>query len=230
VLSSQGNLACADGISRAELSLKIEYLIYFCRIKRINFMKPSKTIIWSLVMLAIIASLYRVIPNRPYGFAPQWAMAVFAGAIIKDKKWAFIVPVLSMFISDLLYQALYRSGVSSLPGFYEGQWQNYVLFGLLPLVGMAIRKLNMIGVVTGSLAAPTVYFLLSNFVLWAGWSGTRGLGRPKTFSGLLQCYGDGIPFYRTSLFATLIFSAIIFGSYILLKKREKSLQIAPSDR
>ncbi|HLX93121.1 MAG TPA: DUF6580 family putative transport protein [Puia sp.] len=189
-------------------------------------MKPSKTIIWSLVMLVIIASLYRVIPNRPYGFAPQWAMAVFTGAVIKDKKWAFIVPVLSMFISDLLYQMLYVTGVSSLPGFYEGQWQNYILFGLLPLVGMAIRKVNIIGVVTASLAAPTVYFLLSNFVLWAGWSGTRGLGRPKTFDGLMQCYNDAIPFYRTSLFATVIFSVILFGGYILLKKREGKLQVA----
>ena len=167
--------------------------------------------------MVIIASIYRVIPGRPYGFAPQWAMAVFAGAVIKDKKWAFIIPVLSMFISDLLYQILYIDGVSSLPGFYEGQWQNYILFGLLPIVGMAIKKVNVTNIFIASLAAPTIYFILSNFILWAG-TGTRGYGRPKTFDGLLLCYNDALPFYRTSLIATAIFSAILFGSYFLIRR------------
>src|SRR5450755_3495293 len=101
-------------------------------------MKSSKIIVWSFLLLVIIAALYRIIPGRPYGFAPQWAMAVFAGAVIKDKKWAFIIPVLSMFISDLFYQVLYIGGFSSIPGFYEGQWQNYLLFTLLVFVGFAV--------------------------------------------------------------------------------------------
>jgi len=61
-------------------------------------MKSSKNIVWSFILLVIVAALYRIIPGRPFGFAPQWAMAVFAGAVIRDKKWAFIIPVLSMFI------------------------------------------------------------------------------------------------------------------------------------
>jgi hypothetical protein len=188
-------------------------------------MKLSKTIIWSLIILIVILSLYRVFPTRPNGFAPQWAMAVFAGAIIKDKKWAFIVPVLSMFISDLLYQILYSNGLSTIQGFYEGQWQNYVLFGLLVFVGMAIKKINVVTVLVASLVAPTIYFILSNFILWAG-TGTRGLGRPKTFDGLLLCYNDAIPFYRTSLYATVIFSAILFGAYYLIRKNSTKVATA----
>jgi hypothetical protein len=69
-------------------------------------MKINKTILWSLVLLVLVAALYRIIPGRQFGFAPQWAMAVFAGAVIKDKKWAFLLPVLSMFLSDLIYQVL----------------------------------------------------------------------------------------------------------------------------
>ena len=61
-------------------------------------MKSNNKIVWSFLLLVLIAALYRIIPGRPYGFAPQWAMAVFAGAVIKDKKWALIIPVLSMFI------------------------------------------------------------------------------------------------------------------------------------
>jgi hypothetical protein len=188
-------------------------------------MKLNKLVIWSLVILVVVASLYRVIPNRPYGFAPQWAMAIFAGATIKDKRWAFIIPILSMFLSDLLYQVLYMSGISDMQGFYEGQWQNYILFGLLPLVGLAIKKISLVNVLVASLAAPTIYFILSNFILWAG-TGTRGLGRPRTFDGLLLCYNDAIPFYRTSLIATIVFSGVIFGTYYLIKKNAAKAAMA----
>ena len=185
-------------------------------------MKINKTIVWSLILLVLISALYRIIPGRPYGFAPQWAMAVFAGIVIKDKKWAFLIPVLSMFLSDLIYQVSYNAGLSAIPGFYEGQWQNYVLFGLLAGTGMLVKKPNVQNIVVASLVAPTVYFILSNLILWAGWSGTRGLGRPKTWEGLMLCYGDAIPFYRTSLLATLVFSAVLFGTYYFIRKNSVS--------
>jgi hypothetical protein len=180
-------------------------------------MNPSKNIIWSFLLLVIVAALYRIIPGRPFGFAPQWAMAVFAGAVIKDKKWAFIMPVLSMFVSDLLYQVLYLGGISNMPGFYEGQWQNYLLFTLLVLVGVAIKKLNVLQIGAASVIAPTLYFLVSNFLVWASNGAIRGLDRPKTFNGLLLCYTDGIPFYKMSILATLVFSTILFGSYTLAR-------------
>ena len=66
-------------------------------------MKQNKPVIWSLLLLVLVASLYRIIPGRQPGFAPQWAMALFAGAIIKDRKWALIIPVLSLLISDSFY-------------------------------------------------------------------------------------------------------------------------------
>ena len=183
-------------------------------------MKTSKNIAWSFLLLVIIAALYRIIPGRPYGFAPQWAMAVFAGAVVRDRKWAFIIPVLSMFISDLIYQVLYLQGLSSLPGFYEGQWQNYVLFSLMVFVGIAIRKINVIQIAAASFAAPTLYFLISNFLIWASNGTTRGLDRPKTFNGLMLCYSDAVPFYRMSILATFIFSAILFGTYYFIRSQQ----------
>ena len=189
-------------------------------------MKLNKSVIWSLILLTIVAAMYRVIPNRPWGFAPQWAMAVFAGAVIKDKKWAIIVPVLSMFISDILYQILYLKGLTPISGFYDGQWQNYLLFAMLAVFGMMMKKINVQNIFLASLAAPTAYFILSNLVLWAGWSGARGLGRPKTFSGLMQCYTDALPFYATSLVATVVFSTLLFGSYYFISKRQTAIAAA----
>ncbi|WP_153797356.1 DUF6580 family putative transport protein [Foetidibacter luteolus] len=181
-------------------------------------MKITKSVVLALVLLVLVAALYRVFPGRPLGFAPQYAMAIFGGAVfIKNKKWAFVLPVLSMFLSDLLYQALYNAGLSSMQGFYEGQWQNYLMFAVLTTIGFLVRKINVPNVLAASLAAPTVYFILSNFVVWAGWQGTRGLNRPKTFNGLMMAYSDALPFYPGSLYGTLFFSTILFGGFYLIK-------------
>jgi len=181
-------------------------------------MKSSKSLILTMVVLIVIAALYRIVPNRPWGFAPQIAMALFGGAVIKDKKWAFALPIFSMFLSDLLYQGLYKAGLTPIYGFYEGQWLNYCLFALMVVIGFAVKKINFVNVLAASLIAPTVFFLLSNFVTWSGLAGLRGLNRPFSFEGLLMAYNDGLMFYKGNLLATLFFSALLFGGYYLLTK------------
>ena len=164
-------------------------------------------------------------PGRPWGFAPQLAMAIFGGAVIKDKKLAFLLPLLSMFISDALYEVLYRNGVGNISGFYHGQVTNYVLFGLMVFFGFLIKNFNIGRIALASVLAPTAYFFFSNFMIWASSSPLAGLGRPKTFNGLFLTLGDGLPFYAWSVAATFIFSAILFGSYFLVTK--PALQTAP---
>jgi len=89
-------------------------------------MKITRSVIVALVLLILVSALYRIVPNRPDGFAPQYAMAIFGGALfIKNKKWAFALPLLSIFLSDALYQLLYNAGLSTRRGFYSCQWQNY---------------------------------------------------------------------------------------------------------
>ena len=187
-------------------------------------MKITKQVIVSFILLVVIASLYRVMPDRPYGFAPQFAMAIFGGAVIKDKKLAFLLPLLSMFISDALYEILYRNGVGNMPGFYEGQITNYILFASMTIFGFLIRKISVAKVIAASLAAPTAFFLLSNFFVWFGASPDAGWARPKTFNGLLMSYNDGLPFYPWSVASTLIFSAILFGGYYLFTRNTYATQ------
>ncbi len=181
-------------------------------------MKATKQVVTGFILLIVVASLYRILPGRPYGFAPQIAMAIFAGAIIKDKKFAFLLPLLSMFVSDALYEILFRNGVGNMPGFYEGQITNYILFTSLTLFGFLIKNFNVGRIAIAAIAAPTTYFIISNFLVWASSSPLAGLGRLKTFSGLILCFSDGLPFYPWSVAATFIFSAILFGSYYLVAK------------
>lgn len=184
-------------------------------------MKSNKSLILTMIVLIVMAALYRIVPGRPLGFAPQIAMALFGGAVIKDKKWAFALPIFSMFLSDLLFQALYSAGVTSIVGFYDGQLLNYCLFALMVVMGFTIKKINVVNVVAASLAAPTVFFLLSNFITWSGMAGgLRGLNRPLTFPGMLMAFNDGLPFYKGALMATLFFSTLLFGGYYLFTRNQ----------
>ena len=183
----------------------------------------NKNIVWSLVLLIIVGAVYRIIPDRPLGFAPQIAMALFAGAVIRDKKWAFAIPIFSMFVSDLLYQFLYVKGLSDRPGFYAGQLTNYMLFMGVTLLGMLMKRVTVTSVFAYSLIAPTVFFLCSNFATWLAGAGYQ---RPKTFSGLMQAYADGLPFYRGGLLATVVFSIILFGSHYLLTRASAKSKLA----
>ena len=180
-----------------------------------NQMKITRSLLISLVVMVLVSALYRILPNRPMGFAPQIAIGLFSGALfVKNKKWAFVLPLVSMFISDLLYQVLYSNGLTNIQGFYDGQWINYLLFAGLTCFGFLIQKNKVGNVIVAALAAPTTYFIISNFLVWASNRGF-GLNRPKTFNGLLLCFNDALPFYKNSLLATVVFSAVLFGTYYL---------------
>jgi hypothetical protein len=182
-------------------------------------MKNNRTTILVFALLIIASALYRVWDNRPLGFAPQIAMALFAGSVIRNKKFAFLVPLLSMLFSDALYQFLYQQGLSDIKGFYSGQWVNYLLFSLVTVIGFFINKNKFTHILVGSLAGVAFYFLASYFANWigGGWD-INNQPYPKTWEGLMACYTAGIPFLKGSLWATLSFNAIFFGGYYLYSR------------
>lgn len=184
-------------------------------------MKSGKSLVSTLLILIVIAAVYRIIPGRPDGFTPQIAMALFGGAMIKDKKWAFALPLFSLFISDLLYQGLFVLHLSDRQGFYDGQWVNYCLFAGMTVLGFTLRRITVLRVAGYSLLAPTLYFLLSNaaYVLGGGIDIRTGSALDKSFAGLMQSYTQAWPFFRGLVIGTVAFSAVLFGGYYLLTAR-----------
>ena len=182
-------------------------------------MRLNKQTIAGFSLLILVASLYRVIPGRPWGFAPQIAMALFGGSVIRDKKLSFLLPLLSMFISDLAYEMLFRKELSTISGFYPGQAFNYLLFAAITLIGFYVKENKVSSIVVGSFTGTTFYFIVSNFAVWIG-GGLNLLNQPypKNLAGLGSCYAAGIPFYYTSLIATFVFGVVLFGGYYLVKK------------
>lgn len=177
-------------------------------------MKLNRSTIIIFLVIVVLAAGYRLFPDRALGFAPQIAIALFAGAVIKNRAWAIAVPILSLFLSDLIFQFAYVMGWTNIAGIYEGQFINYMLFAGIAFLGYFLRNLKPVRIAAGSLIAPTIYFILSNLTVWMT---TGGLGRPKTWEGLMMTYTDAIPFYQGSLVATVFFSVVLFGGYFVVR-------------
>jgi len=192
-------------------------------------MKLNKSNLLILFVLIVAAALYRVWDTRPMGFAPQIAMALFAGSVAKDKRFAFLFPILSLFISDVIYQLLYLNGLSTIKGFYSGQWENYLVIASVTVVGFFINKNKVAQIFIGSLAGAVYFFLISNFTVWIGGGlDINNQPYPRSFSGLMLCYTEALPFFKWSLISTLLFNGIFFGSFYLLGKSvlKKEVQAA----
>ena len=193
-------------------------------------MKLSKNTVIVFIILIVVAAIYRVLPNRPAGFTPQMALALFGGAMIMEKKWAFLLPMVPLFLSDLLYQGLYAAGLTDIPGFYGGQVLVYVSFMLVTVFGFLMKNINWKSVIGFSFSGSVIFFLSSNFFVWLGGG---GLNRPKTFEGLLMCYGDALAFYRdygvihgfagNFVLGDLFFTGLLFGTYFVAKKSSPSI-------
>lgn len=192
-------------------------------------MKLNKSNLLILFILILACALYRVWDSRPMGFAPQIAMALFAGSVSRDKRLAFLFPILSLFISDLLYQFLYSQGLTTIKGFYSGQVVNYLVIASVTVIGFFINKKKIGQVFIGSLAGAIYFFLASNFTVWVGGGlDINSQPYPRSVTGLLLCYTEALPFFKWSVISTLVFNAVFFGSFYLLGKSilKKEMQTA----
>lgn len=191
--------------------------MYFYRSNH-RAMKLTKQTILFFFILVAVSTIVKIICAPQInlsGFTCVIAVSLFAGLTIKDKKIAFLFPLLTLFISDILLQGLHALNLFPYSGFYGGQIINYALFLLITLIGISLRNYKIAGIVAAAFIGPTVFFLLSNFVVWK----TQGvvMGYSNNFSGLMQCYTFGLPFYRNSLISTIIFlPAFIMANHWLI--------------
>jgi hypothetical protein len=184
-------------------------------------MKLNKQIILALVIMVAISALYRIMPNRPMGFAPQIAIALFSGALFASKKqYSFLLPIISLLISDILYQVLFNYGYTSIQGFYTGQLENYILIAATAVFGFKLHDAKPAKYIFSFLGAPTAFFLVSNFLVWAQGGGYH---HPKTLIGFTQTMVDGLPFYSFSLLSTMLFGAVLFGAFRVMVPKFKAI-------
>lgn len=151
-----------------------------------------------IVGMILFAAIVRIIPH-PWNLAPVGAMALFSGAVIRNRVMAFVFPLLAMLAGDLivgfhiLMPVVYPSFLISVAtGFWLRERRSAVRLGGVVLLG-AIQ-----------------FFLTTNLGVWVLLN-----SYPKTFAGLMACYVAGLPYFWNTLAGDICYSALLFGGLFL---------------
>lgn len=151
------------------------------------------------ILLIIFGASLRLFPH-PDNFAPITALALFGGVYL-PKKYAFIIPLVALVISDLVL------------GFYG--FTQFFVYGsslISGLIGLMSRKRkNLPTILIATILASVLFYLITNFAVWLeprSWYS-------KDLAGLIQSYIAGIPFFRNTLLGDIFYTGLFFGIYQL---------------
>ncbi|HEV2195395.1 MAG TPA: DUF6580 family putative transport protein [Candidatus Acidoferrum sp.] len=153
--------------------------------------------------IIVIAAALRISPH-PWNFTPIGAMALFSGAVIKDRRIAFAFPLLALFAGDL-FVGLYKPGLMLLV---------YTSFLLSVLIGRFLQgHRTVLRISAGTLLGSVQFFLVTNFAAW--WLLNS---YPKTPAGLAACYLAGLPLFWNTLAGDAFYCAVFFGAFALAER------------
>lgn len=174
-----------------------------------------------LVLMIILTVFSRTIPIMP-NFSPLGAIGLFGAAYFVKKWQAFLIPIAAIWLSDLfINNVIYAQYYPKFTWFYQGFYWQYGSYLLIALAGIFIfKKVNLQRVIAGATASTAIFFLVSNFGVWA--SGTM---YPMNFQGLITCYAAGIPFLKGTFLGDLIYSGMLFGLFALAQRQFPVLRV-----
>jgi len=156
----------------------------------------------ALITIVVGAALLRLAPHPP-NLTPITAVALFGGAYFSDKRLALLAPLAALFLSDLFI------------AFHHQMPVVYGSFAVIVGIGLWLqRRRTAVRIAAAALASSVVFFVLTNFGLWATTS-----YYPHTFDGLVACYIAAIPWFRNTVVGDLFYTAILFGGFALLERR-----------
>ncbi|MEK9603461.1 MAG: DUF6580 family putative transport protein [Flavobacteriaceae bacterium] len=148
-----------------------------------------------VILIILFAVVSRFLPHPP-NFTPIAAIALLSSKGFDNRWIAFLIPLLSLLISDLFL------------GLYDTIPFVYASFVLIVLLGRSVRKVKP----TTVLMSSTVFFVVSNFGVWL-------MHYPLTLEGFLQCYTLAVPFFANTIIGDLVYGAILIYPFYVLKKK-----------
>jgi hypothetical protein len=168
-----------------------------------NSPESRDLMIRTVLIFAVIvfAAALRLAPH-PWNFTPVGAVALFSGAMVRDRRLAFIFPLLVMFATDAII------------GF--NKLSPLVYAGFLVSVGIGrflSQKRNVGRIAPATFLAALQFFIITNFGVWAFLNTF-----PRTLSGLAACYLAGIPFFWNTLAGDAAYSTLLFGGIFLAER------------
>jgi hypothetical protein len=157
--------------------------------------------------LIVLAAALRIAPH-PWNFTPIGAMALFSGAILKDRRLAFLFPLLALFAGDVFI------------GFHKLIPIVYASFLINVAIGLWLRDRRTVTRISlATLLGAIQFFLVTNFAVWQFLG-----GYPHTAGGLMACYIAGIPFLWNTLAGDGFYAILLFGSFALAEHFVPALQ------
>jgi len=156
-------------------------------------------------LFVILAVAVRFLPH-PFAFTPVGASLFFFGA--RGPRRQLWLPLALLAASDVILTTLiYR---------YPLTWDHFVTWawyaGMLWLGTTLRQNAGALRIMGSALAGSIVFFLVSNFAVWAAWKDTY----PMTIAGLMTCYSAGLPFFRRAAEGDLLFTAAMFSAPLML--------------
>lgn len=162
----------------------------------------------ALVTLIAAGVAARFIPHPP-NFSPVAALGLFAGAHFASRSLALAVPLLVLFLSDLVL------GMGAITPVVYGS------FALVVCLGGTLRgRVHATRTAAAALLGATLFYLVTNFGVWL----LTDL-YPHTTVGLAACYTAAIPFFRNTLAGDLFYTGLFFGAWALLERGWPALAV-----
>ncbi|RZK21520.1 MAG: hypothetical protein EOO86_00880 [Pedobacter sp.] len=173
-----------------------------------------------LLLMILVITLFRLLVTfnsdelHFANFSSIGAVALFGGAYFKDHVKAFAFPLISLFLSDFILASTIYSKYSN--GFlYEGWYWTYLAFALMVLVGrVLLKKINVVTLLASTLTIVFIHWIVTDFGVWF-----QNSSYTQDFAGFWLCLERAIPFEIRFLEGTLIYGAILFGAFELLKSK-----------
>ena len=168
-----------------------------------------------IIAMIFVAIMSRLIPHYP-NFTAVGAVALFGGAYL-SKKWAFVIPLLALFISDLLLNNLmYAQYYDGFAMFTSGAIWTYAAFALVIGVGITVlSKVSGTRFLGASVIAAVLFFVVTNLGVWAS-----SAMYAKDITGLIACFTAAVPFFWNTLMGNLLFGSVLFGAYEFIIQRQ----------
>jgi hypothetical protein len=188
---------------------------------RTNLMlKPN---LWTLFALIAGAAATRLAPHW-WNLTAVGAVCLFGGAYFQRKWAAFVVPLAALAISDVFLQTFVHpeQGLDYFKNF--GFAINYLCVVTVVPLGMLLHgRTKPLPVAAAAVSGSALFFLLSNFAVWAFGDGSGLRMYPLTPAGLLACYVAALPFSLNSLYGDLLFTGVLFSGMEYYKSRSAAL-------
>lgn len=157
-------------------------------------------------LLVVLGISTRLLPHMSQ-FTAILAVSMFAGMYLKPRQ-ALIVPLVLMVVTDMIL------------GFHNTMFFTWGSMLLIGGIGLWLKnRKSVLSVLGGSIASAVLFFVVTNLAAWPTLY-------PMTWAGLGECFVMAVPFFRTTLASTVVYSLVLYVSYEWALKRSEGTTLA----